>query len=464
MNNIPVVIKDKITLFQQSKEFDQMKLGVNYFNGENDYIMDRKKQFFYDGCTYNDPYRANHKLGSLYNRILIKQLTGYLLGKGIQFQSEQDVEDLKATLGKKFDKIMKNMSNEAGKKAVAWLHPYIKNGKFELMMIPSEQVIPIYDVNDVDNLIEVIRYYKTSFINATTNKAETVLMAEYWDAEKVTYYREIRQGSMQFEMVRDIENPRFHFAKQLTRRGETVTSEGYSFGKVPFIPLWFNDEKENQLRPIKRFIDMVDLTLSDFANNVDDFQDVFWVLKNYEGENVQAFMEQVKAMKTLRVGEDGDARAETIQIPVEAREKLLQILNDKIFTFGQGVDFGQVGDGNITNVVIRSRYANLDLKADEFEGQIEDFFEQLMYFVNKWHSMQGLTVYEDVTPIMDRTLIINSNENMEALKNQKGIISDITIWENHPLVNDVEAEIDRMKEQETIDLDSIGVDSDESDL
>jgi SPP1 family phage portal protein len=175
-------------------------------------------------------------------------------------------------------------------------------------------------------------------------------------------------------------------------------------------------------------------------------------------------MEQVKQMKTLRVGEDGDARAETIQIPVEAREKLLNILNDKIFLFGQGVDINKVGDGNITNVVIKSRYANLDLKADDFEGQIEDFFEQLLYFVNYWHAMNGLTVYDDVTVVLDRSMIINSNELMDTLKNQKGIVSDVTIWENHPLVADVEQEIDRMKEQETIDLDNIGADTDESDL
>jgi hypothetical protein len=44
-------------------------------------------------------------------------------------------------------------------------------------------------------------------------------------------------------------------------------------------------------------------------------------------------------------------------------------------------------------------------------------------------------------------MIINQIEMMETLIKQKGIISDTTLLENHPLVDDIEMELERIEEQ-----------------
>lgn len=428
---------------EHSDFYEWMKLGERYYEYENIEIEKRKKQYCTKEGLRDDPYKANHKLKSGHTRFLVKQLTAYLLGNGITFNSDQDTEDLMQTLGKKFDKYIKSCSNETGAKGVSWTHPMITDdGKFKLKRIPAEQIVPVYDENE--ELAMILRYYNVSKDN------KTLIKVEVWDSEQVTYYIQEAPTSQKYRLCtaeEEQKNPLPHIMKTLSVNGNVVGQEGYGWGKVPFVPLWFDDDKFNQLRSIKSWVDMYDITSSDFANNIDDFQDVYWIVKNYGGQNLSQMLEEVKKYKVVGLDDDGDAKAETTEIPTEARGKMIELTEANIYKFGQGVDHNKVGDGNVTNVVIRNRYVPLDLKADDFQGQVEEYIDELMYFVNIYNKQVGKTVYENVTPIFDRSLIINKQEIMESLSKQRGIISDITLLENHPLVEDVEQEIERLEQQ-----------------
>jgi SPP1 family phage portal protein len=249
-----------------------------------------------------------------------------------------------------------------------------------------------------------------------------------------------------------------------TFRGDSVEEKGHysfvsstatrnvermaSWGRVPLIPLNFNETCKNQAVSIRNWVDIYDITMSDFANNIDDFQDVYWILKNYNGQDLDEFMDDLKVNRAMKVGDGGDAKAETIQIPTEARTKFLEIVNSNIFKFGMGVDMEQIGDGNITNVVILSRYAQLDLKANGFQAQLESFLDELMYFVNEYHKITNKTIYEDVTPVFDRSLIINEQEKLETLSKIGLRTSQTTLIENNPLVSNVDEEIERLSQED----------------
>jgi hypothetical protein len=129
-------------------------------------------------------------------------------------------------------------------------------------------------------------------------------------------------------------------------------------------------------------------------------------------------------------------------VPYEARMTELKNLEDKIFTFGQGVNLNQSGDGNITNVVIRSRFANLDLKANGFELEVEDFIDKLIYFVNKYREFNNMPPIEVDGVVFNRSMIINEIELLEANTKQKGMISEDTRLANHPWIEDVETELE----------------------
>ena len=45
----------------------------------------------------------------------------------------------------------------------------------------------------------------------------------------------------------------------------------------------------------------------------------------------------------------------------------------------------------------------------------------------------------------NRSMVMNETEKVEQTKKSVGVISNETIWENHPFVEDVEQEKERMK-------------------
>lgn len=441
--------------FKHTKTYKHIQLGNAYYDSENTEIMNRRKQFYTEQGPVTDPYKANHKLASSFYKIIIKQLVGYLLGNGVTLTSPTQnamiplVQDI---LGKKFNNKVSKWATEAAKTGVGWLHPYIDDmGKFQYDIIPSDQVAFHMEADNDSEIDKVVRFYT---INYEGTKTEC---SEVWSETDVTYYYKkgdkwvlcgvYAEGQMEDDdptMV--MVNPQPHITR-ITRYGDRVENiTGQGWGKVPFIPLWFDGDKSYQLKPIKRHIDGYDIVQSDFMNNLDDIQDAFWILKGYEGEDLMTFMQDVKRYKALKVGEGGDAHTETVEIPTEAREKMLSALRKDIFFFGMAVDPDQVGDGNITNVVIKSRYANLDLKANDFEYQVEEAIQELMWFVNAYMSIYNMGSLDDYELGFNRSMVINEVETMEMVSKQKGIVSEQTFYEHHPWTMDnVEEEMNRLE-------------------
>ena len=133
---------------KDSEAYEWAVWGRDYFRGDNTNIMARAKKCLIDCAVMTDPFKANHRLGSLYNRILVKQLVNYLMGNGIQFKSDEDIEPLIDTLGRDFQRLARQNAEQAGITGLAWLMPYVNKGKFKLKKIPFEQVIPIWNEYD----------------------------------------------------------------------------------------------------------------------------------------------------------------------------------------------------------------------------------------------------------------------------------------------------------------------------
>ena len=432
-----------------------MQYGEDYYRSENTEIMNRKMMIYTENehgvpVDMEDPYKANNKLASGFFKLLVDQKLNYSLGKDIAFNTDNP-DEIHEILGRKFQSTLKTIAKESSKKSIGWGHVYIDDkGVFKLVKIPSEQLIPLYSNIDDEELEAVVRYY------TVVSDGEPINRVEVWDKETVTYYQQngkygayylIGDKEMFDIFGRPWSNPRYHLYKSI-KFGERETQVvDMAWGEIPFIPLYNNDEEDTDLQPIKNYIDVYDVVESDFANNLEDFQDIYWILKGYQGENVGKFLEQVKRYKALKVSEDGDAKAEKLEVPYEARMTELKNLEDKIFTFGQGVNLNQSGDGNITNVVIRSRFANLDLKANGFELEVEDFIDRLIYFVNKYREFNNMPPIEVDGVVFNRSMIINEVELLESNTKQKGMISEDTRLANHPWVEDVETEVGLIKEE-----------------
>jgi SPP1 family phage portal protein len=458
------MIKDDSNSTFKQDMFD----GVRYYRSKNTNISNRTFYFltsktkYKDGEKYDvsydveDTYRANNRIANGYLKTLIDQKVNYSLSKPIVVKGADNITNLID-----INKIVRKMAKESSKKAAEWAHPYINaKGEFKVINISGPEIIPIYDTSFEQELKQVIRYYAITVQEGTEKKQR--YKVELWDDRTVTYYMQDKSDKFYFDTEID-PNPAPHWQEVTIQLGTPIKIEGHGWGKVPFVPLWNNEEHTTDLEPVKAHIDVYDIIESDFANNIEDLQDAVLKLINYGGvtENLGEFINYLKKYKVLPLDENGDAEYMTTEIPIEARSKMLQILEDNIYKFGQGVNIDKVGDGNITNVVIKARYAGLDLKANDTEARITEFIEELFWFANEYLKIKGQQ-QDDLTKLeitFNRSMIINTNEIIDCVVKSKGIISDRTAISNHPFVTDIDEELaliatDKAANMAILDLDN----------
>lgn len=459
-----VVLKNLIDTDKASQTKLDMNEGEKYYKAEHK-ISYRKIQYWLDGKYVEDKTKANNKAVNPFHQTLVDQKAEYIAGNPIIFAVVQDEANKSSVaiaeeyqqmiqdyLGDDFNTVSVDWIIGASNKYVEWLHIFIDDeGNFDYTITDAIQIIPIYDSEYEKKLISLIRYYTIEFVAENGEKRKRI-KAEWWDDQQVTFYEEQKDGTFAKEVVMKPDgtaepNPRPHWLETNTAI-ETTTGKGW--GRVPFIPLYNNSKKLNDLHRIKALIDIYDLVVSDFANNLEDIQDAIWVLNGYEGENLKEFMTNLKMYKAIKVNGEGSVDNKKIDIPTEARDKILNRVEDLIFMFGRGVNMNTDKFGNSpSGIALKFLFSNLDLKANALIRKMTSSLKDLMWFVTEWINLveEKEYDYETVRFTFNKSMIINEQELITSARDSKGIISDETIMENHPWVDDPAEELLRLEEQ-----------------
>lgn len=441
------IIKIFINEFNISPQRQLMLAGERYYRTEND-ILNRKMLRYEDGRWVEDETKANNRLAHGFMRNLVDDKVNYLLLKPISMlcEDEKYLTAVKNTLGKRFQKRLAQLGYEASNKGIAWLHPYINSaGEFKTMRIPSEQCIPIWTDNDHEELEAFIRYYGVEVYEGKEMRIVTKI--EFHTADGVEYYEKTPNG----EVILDAE-------KYLDVEGDgtllphfTVDGEPGTWGRVPFIPFKNNDMELPDLQFVKTLIDDYDRTRSDISNLLEEVRSVIYVLRGYGGQELGEFMGDLAHYRAVKLDADEHAGIDLLQakIDIDAAQKHWEALKKDIFDFGQGVDEDKDKIGNApSGIALRFLYSNLDLKCNTLEEWFKWGFEQLLYFVNRYHEIMKLPVSDkEIKIVFNRDIAVNESQAIIDCANSKGLISNRTIIANHPWVEDVDAEIDQIEKE-----------------
>lgn len=225
-------------------------------------------------------------------------------------------------------------------------------------------------INPVSGETDYVVNYYVKRVDEVTNK--NVLSAEVYDKEQTFYYL-IKDNKLISDTTKSI-NPRPHKVWQEFESNNKVKTKGGKFGFIPFFRLDNNEDGYSDLNPIKGLIDDYDLMSCGLSNNLQDVAERIYVVKGFQGSDFNELQNNIRVKKVVGVGEQGDLDIKTINIPYEARKAKLELDEKNIYRFGMGFNSSQVGDGNITNVVIKSRYALLDLKCDNMQRRLKAFY------------------------------------------------------------------------------------------
>lgn len=430
------IIRDLIS----KHDTEGIKKGVKYYHNESD-IKDRKIYYYdADGNKVLDREATNHRIPYNWHKLLVDQKVSYLLGNPAVINADPDryQELINEYLDEEWDDRLQEIGKNSSNKGAEYLHPYVdEEGNFKYIIIPREQSVPVYDTDYQEEITYFLRYYPV-----VVNGKERI-RAEWWDSESVTYY--IQSGGL-FEMEEPEEgrsNPEYHFY---------LNNQGMGWGKPPFVEFRNNEEMYSDLKYYKEIADIYDLVNSDLANDLTDIQKFIYVLKGYGGESLREFMQNLRYYRAIEVDPEQGAGVDTVGIdpPVNAIDSFLDRQEENIFLFGQGVNiktdrFGQSPSG----VALKFLFHLLDLKADIMARKFSAAIKEFIRFLTIYMQAKGEGSFDpsQVSVVFNKSMLMNTLEQTQIAQASQGIISQETIMSNHPWVEDVDKEKEKMDEE-----------------
>ena len=386
---------------------------------------------------------ADNRIPFNFHGLLVNQKASYMFTAPPLFDLGEKAANktLMKFLGDKYAKICKDLCIEASNCTVGWLHIWKDNkGIWKYAVVPAEQVIPVWSNNLEKELIGVFRSYQD--IDDETGDAYTVY--EYWNDTECAAYR-LKVGD---ELDQLLPYQMFLVDPILCDYSESYR---HGVGEVPFFPFFNNNIDTDDLKNIKPLIDVYCKVFSGFVDDLEDIQEVIFVLTNYGGTDLGQFLRDLKDYKAIQIESDGDGDHSgvstlTIELPVEAREKLLEITRKCIFEQGMGIDPDPQNFGNSSGVALQFLYSLLEQKAGLQETEFKLAFGSFIRCVCR---LQGIPIKDDtIVQTWTRTSVKNDQELSQIASQSKGIVSDETIVAHHPWVEDPEKEMELLKEQE----------------
>lgn len=424
---------------RHSEFVQKAMIAERYYRNETDVLF--KKKVSRDEEEDSPLRNADNRIPRNFHGLLVNQKASYMFTSPPLFDlgTVQENKRITEALGDAYTKNCMELCVNASNSSVGWVH-YWDNGKgFEWAVVDSKEIIPVFDEGLKKEVIGVLRVYNT----ADEETGERYQVYEYWNDTECQAFRHrssdtINDGLMYFNMFFNSEGK------------EPVWWYEHRFKSVPFIPFWNNNIKTGDLKNIKPLIDVYDKVFSGFINDLDDVQELIFVLSGYGGTDLNSFLSDLKKYKTIKVDSDeGNPGVSTlsIEIPIEARNSVLDATRKAIFEQGQGFDPRPENFGNQSGEALKFMYSLLEMKAGLLETEFRLGFSQLVRAICKYNSINCGAI----TQIWTRNSIKNDLELAQICRDSEGIVSRLTILKNHPFVENAEAELKQLEKEEQED-------------
>lgn len=310
---------------------------------------------------------VGNRISSSFLRRFVCQQNQYLLGNGVTLKDEAQ----KHMLGEGFDTALQMIGERALLHGVSfgyWNYDHIE---------PLPAVVD--EASGCCALLDELTGEIGAAIQFWQMAGNRPLYLRIFEADGVAIYAEKN------DRIEEVEPKRpYRLTVRLDALGETVTG-GENYGALPIVPLYANDEKQSELTAsIKTKIDAYDRIMSDFGDNLDRANDVYWVLNNFGGSTDQALqmIQEIQRLKIAMTVSDGtnssSAEPRTIDVPYAARQTALDLLEKALYQDFMALSMSELTGGSLTNVAIQAAATSLNLKCDHYEWQCFAFVQRVL--------------------------------------------------------------------------------------
>ena len=311
---------------------------------------------------------VGNRIGSGFLFRFITQQNQFLLANGCQLESRE----VKARLGRDFDHQLACLGERALIQGVCW--GFWNADRLEILEAARDARSGFFPL--LDEMTGQVRLG----VQFWQLPGERPMYVRLFEEDGVSVWRADHGGLTPQQPKRP-----YVITLRSDALGEELLSEG-NYSALPVIPLYANPEHQSELTPaIRAKIDAYDNILSDFADNLDRANDVYWVLNNFGGttDDIAQMLEEIRRIKAVANISDGSgasatAEPHTIEVPYAARQAALELLERALYQDFMALNMDALTGGSLTNVAIRAATANLHLKADRYEWQVFRFVQELL--------------------------------------------------------------------------------------
>lgn len=401
-----------IRKYKQSDVYKTAVDGDNYANGRNTLIEQYQKVLYtVTGKAVPDTISANYKLKTGFFKRFVRQRAAYLLSNGVRFENESTKEKF----GNNFDHELYFNGYDALAQGVVYGFYNLDHVEF----YTAKEFVPLFD-EETGELRGGIRFWQIA-------DARPIRAMLFDDNGVVDYIQ--RAG----EKPKIIKQSAYKNVERTSDADGVSIKDGGSYGGFPIVPWWANRAKQSELVGIKEQIDCYDLIKSGFANDMDEANQILWILHNLGGMDddisLAKFVERIKTVKAAVVDSDQQIESRTVEPPFQARQSYLLMLRKDLYEDAMALDTQEIAAGNVTATQITAAYEALSQAADDFEAQTIQFILGLL-------KVMGVQDY----PKFDRSQVSNAPETTQMILSAAGVLDNDTIIDKLPFLTPEEKE------------------------
>ncbi len=443
----------ELTEWETSDVRREMLDGVRYYQGDHDILRRKRLAIGKDGKLVEIKHLPNNRIVDNQYAKHVDQKRNYLLGKPLTFESDKAlyVEAVKKILGKKFMRTLKNAGLDALNNGIAWLYPYYNDaGELVFKYFPGYEVLPFWKDTAHTELDCACRLYTV----------EMYVGSEKKKVKKVNIFKANGLYTYIFEngvLTPDPDGPKANYITVTKPDGK---ADEYNWERLPLIPIKYNAQEIPLIRRCRSLQDAINLLRSDFVNNMaEDVHTTILVLKNYEGQDLGEFRQNLATYGAVKVraveGVQGGVDSLEIEVNSENYKIVLEMLKSALIENMRsfdGKDERLKGSPNQMN--IQSLYMDIDLDANDTETELQAAFEEIFWFITQHLANTGAGDFEgtEINVIFNRDTLVNESEVIENCSKSAGVISQETIIAQHPWVVDPQKELEKLKAEQEDDM------------
>lgn len=414
---------------KSSEKYRTAMIADAYNRHQNITILQYQK-FLYlmSGQAVPDTLSANYKLRSNFFQRFVTQENQFLLGNGVKWDDANTGDKL----GGDFDSQLQN----AGEKALVQSVSFGFWNKDHVEVFGLLEFAPLWDEEN-GALRGGVRFWRIDDNHP--------LRATFYEEDGYTEFiwRKGEDGTI-------LQDKRSYIVEL---RGTVADGmeiyNGENYPTFPIVPLWANKYHQSEFVGMQENIDCYDLIKSGFANNIDDASEIYWIINNAGGMDDVDRMEFLKSLKEKHIAnvDDGqNASPNTIQIPTEARERMLDRLRADMYEDFMALDTKNLASGAVTATQIEAAYEPLNQKADKYEYCVIDFIQNIL-------KLAGI---ED-NPTFTRSMLVNQSEMIQVVVQGAQYLSGDYVTEKIlTILGDGDKAEDILKEMDGEDMSRFG--------